>query len=337
MTALGRRAGATADRPTSSLSWVRLAGSESCIAAAELGTRVEAHLGRTVFSSPSTANVSIEGHVERRGKRFVAMLGGSGRDGTPIGTRQLDSEGADCRSLDVALILVIALMIDPDAVAAAAATAPAAPTPPPPPATREAGREIVVREIHDGPPTAASGPPPPPAPWRLDAHVDATLGLGRLPGRTPGVMLGVGFGPTPRFPLELTLGTSPSASADTGGRSVSFSLVEGGLGFCPDVPVGGRVTVGGCASVRVGRIRSVGSGFDRNEAIDRVLADVVVGARAGVTLVRPFFAVATASAVVPMARQRTTFRGADGAEVLLHERAAFGAELAIGVGVRFSP
>ena len=55
---------ATSTKRTSSLSWVRLPGAESCLAASELSTRVEAKLGRAVFVSPSVADLAIEARAE---------------------------------------------------------------------------------------------------------------------------------------------------------------------------------------------------------------------------------------------------------------------------------
>ncbi|HSO37851.1 MAG TPA: hypothetical protein VLT33_35230, partial [Labilithrix sp.] len=111
---------ARAERSTSALSWVRLPGSEACITAPELGARIEKHLGRSVLVSPSVADVSIEGRPEALGsgaaRRYRVVVGGTRRDATLIGTREMISQGSDCRALDDGLVLVIALMIDPDAL-----------------------------------------------------------------------------------------------------------------------------------------------------------------------------------------------------------------------------
>ena len=324
----------TGTTSTSALSWVRLPGAGSCIGTAELGSRVEAHLGRRVFATATTADVSIEGHVEPRGHKFTVTLGGARRDGTSLGTRELESEGPDCRTLDAGLVLVIALMIDPDAIGATpapiASPTAAAAAPGPATVTREGIHETtIVREIHHDAPAAA--------PWRVDAHLDGSLGFGRLPALAPGVLLAIEFGPWKRFPIQVTLGTSATGAVSYAERSASFLLVEGGVGMCPGLPLGRRVELGGCAAVRAGGVRSVGRGFEREQAVERGLVDVVAGPRVALTVAGPVFAIATASAVVPLVRQRTTFTGLDGAQIVLHERALLGAELIVGIGVHFSP
>lgn len=321
---------------TSALSWVRLPKTESCISAAELGTRVEAHLHRAVFVSPSTADVSIEGHVEKAsGDRFRAVVGGTKRDGTTIGSRELVSEGADCRTLDDSLVLVVALMIDPDADAKAHGDAQQAAPPPPP--QREIVHERVVvhevREVHDAPPAK-----PPHEPWLFDAYAAGTLALGRLPGAAPGIALAARVGPPHFVPFELRLGTMPSASADVGaGRTISFWELEASLGVCPTAPLGRFVEVGGCVEARLGSVRAQGTGFPQSLDAERLVFDAGLGGRALLYVARPLFVVAGVTALLPVVRQRYTATRADGTLEVLEERPAFGAEAALGLGVHFSP
>jgi uncharacterized protein YbjT (DUF2867 family) len=57
---------AASDGPrTSSLSWERLPGAESCIATQDLARAVERRLRREVFVSAARADISVEGRVER--------------------------------------------------------------------------------------------------------------------------------------------------------------------------------------------------------------------------------------------------------------------------------
>src|SRR5437762_12901629 len=95
--ASGGEAAAEATKATSSRSWVRLPGAESCISTPDLGARIEKHLGRAVLVSPSIADVSIEGRVETVGagaaRKFKVVVGGARRDGTTIGTREMTSPG----------------------------------------------------------------------------------------------------------------------------------------------------------------------------------------------------------------------------------------------------
>src|SRR5947207_14748467 len=101
----------------SSLSWVRLRGTEDCISTQALAERVEQSVGHALFGSASQADLSPEGHVERTGKpsAFVATLVVSDRRGQVLGRRVLRAPGDDCAALTASLVLVIAIAIDPRA------------------------------------------------------------------------------------------------------------------------------------------------------------------------------------------------------------------------------
>ena len=317
---------------TSALSWVRLPGTEACLSASDLSERVEKRLGRPVFVTPSAADVSIEGRAEPRTagnkKGFRMVVRGVRRDGTEIGARELDSERPDCHALDDTLTLVVALMIDPDADVAAKPAPP--PEPPPPPVVAPPPRDIVHERVivHE-----VAAPPPR---GRLDAYVAGTVGFGRLPGAAPGLALVVRLGPR-AVPFEASLGAMPAAEVRNGDRTATYSLLEGGLAACPAMALGTRVELGGCAGARVGNVHTRGSGFHADAEVDRPLVDAVVGPRLQVTLLEPVFLIVSTSAVVPFVRQRTTYTAADGSTQSLHERAALGAEVGIGLGVRFLP
>ncbi|HEX6240181.1 MAG TPA: hypothetical protein VFZ61_04790, partial [Polyangiales bacterium] len=95
------------------LHWSRAPEAESCIGPHALALRVTALTG-PVLVEPTTAELSIEGHILRLPDgQFEARLNATTRDGAQRGARSLKQAG-DCRQLDDALTLVIALMIDPD-------------------------------------------------------------------------------------------------------------------------------------------------------------------------------------------------------------------------------
>src|SRR5690242_20041849 len=119
--ALAARAQPAQAQQTSSLSWVRLPGAESCISTQALAERVEQRLGRRVFVSASQADLSLEGRVERVAAppAFVANLVVSDPLGRVLGRRVLRTAGTDCAQLEASLVLVIAIAIDPGASLAA--------------------------------------------------------------------------------------------------------------------------------------------------------------------------------------------------------------------------
>lgn len=319
---------AYAESSSSALSWVRLPGAESCIATAELGERIERHLGRSVLVSPSVADISIEGRVARQSKQFKATIGGAKRDGTPMGTRELVSTTGSCRELDDALVLAIALMIDPDALAPKPKEETEA-APAPPPVTREVIHERTV--IHEVERVPATSPP-----WILEGMIYGAASLERLPGVGLAVGGALRFGPHRLAAVEVSFGGMPSQSLDVDRRSVDFSLYEGGIAYAPSFALGSRFEAGGVVGLRAGAIHSSGSRFASNGDVDRGLADIAAGARLRFAVAGPLFLSTSATALVPLVRQETTV--VDGANVIVvHRRSAVGADFGLGVGISFSP
>ncbi|MEO8877528.1 MAG: hypothetical protein ABI461_18175, partial [Polyangiaceae bacterium] len=67
-------------------------GAESCVPTQELAREVEIRLGRPVFVSASQADVSIEGHIDRRASQnhWHATIILRDAKGATLGTRELD-------------------------------------------------------------------------------------------------------------------------------------------------------------------------------------------------------------------------------------------------------
>ncbi len=321
---------------TSALSWVRLPGAESCIAAPELGTRVEARLGRSAFVSPSAADLSIEGRIERKGARFHAVVSGTRRDGTAIGTREL--EGADCRSLDDGLVLVLALMIDPDA-----SLTPPPPAPKEPPPTEVVRERIIIREVHEVRETPApEKTAPAPSPWGLDGFAEGGLALGRVPGAAPALGAGLTLVPPHFVPLELALGLVPDGSLEDRGRTVRFWSIDGQVRVCPAVVLRPRprpfaLEASACLGLRVGTLTAKGTGFDVNLDGSRGLVDAAAAVRLRATVVGPLFAFASLGLGAPLVRQRIVATGAGGVTETLYERPPVGFDASLGIGVHFFP
>jgi hypothetical protein len=109
--------GSASAQSRTALSWVREPGAEGCIAATELGQRVEQIVGPVLASAPE-GQVSIEGRIARDGAGYVAHVLVSDRSGAILGRREVRSQASDCRALDDQLAFVIAVAIDPDAALA---------------------------------------------------------------------------------------------------------------------------------------------------------------------------------------------------------------------------
>ncbi|MBS2015911.1 MAG: hypothetical protein JST00_23690 [Deltaproteobacteria bacterium] len=315
----------SAGRRTSSLAWARLEGAEACIATSALAQSVEARLGRKVFVSASDADITIEGTIGRAPKGapgFRAQLRVTAKDGSVLGTRDVETRSSSCDAIDEKLSLVVSVLVDPDAAGAP----PPEPPPPPPPTIIERERVIVV---HD----AREPPPKPREPWRFEL----TLALMGTVGLQPDV--GVAFAPS----VVLTppgfwgiragggLAASTSARAEEG-ATADASFAHGSLALCPFASRGGRLEALACAGAVVGALRARGIGFDTSATTSSVVAGPVVTGRVSVALLGPLVASLALELVVPIAHAEIGYRTAAGGNALFRT-APVGAMAELGLGV----
>jgi hypothetical protein len=102
-----------APRRGARLIWARGMGADGCVGAMGLEEDVKARLGYDPFGLPS--ELSVEGTVVRAARGFRAELVTWDAAGRLVGTRQLASREADCRSLGEAVAVAITVAIDPEA------------------------------------------------------------------------------------------------------------------------------------------------------------------------------------------------------------------------------
>jgi len=238
---------------TSSLSWTRLEGAESCIGARELALAVERLLGRAVFVSTAKAELSVEGRVEARdGGAWHAVIVVADEQGQVLGTRELDSAEPDCRSLDDPVALAIALMIDPDA--ALAPTPPASGPPAPPP-------EVIVREkpvYVPVPVERPDEPAKPPAdeedPWRWAVRAGPVFGAGVMPGLGLGLTASATVEPPWFLPVEggAILFFEREAESDGLRGAIDLMLAQGAV--CPATLRGYGLVFSTCVEVQLGAL-----------------------------------------------------------------------------------
>ena len=275
---------------TSSLSWVRLPGADSCVATQDLAKDVEGLLGRSVFVSASHADVSVEGRIEpkpRGGFRAAIVI----RDdqGALLGTREIEGEGA-CGPMREQLALVIAVMIDPDAIGR--------PSPPPSPVPPPTPTPTPTPPL--APPVPAREPPTRPKPrWHLDAGASLAGEAGLLPHATLGARADALLTPPRWIPLEGYGVLWPYDDASKGAANGSFTLALVGGGLCPLHFLSERVLLYGCASGILGLVWSSGNGSPNGAS--PVLAAEVEG-RLGFHVGGPFVARVGIAAVIPILR-----------------------------------
>jgi len=275
------RAQAEAKR-AAALNWVRATGSEACIDAPTLARRVEERLGRSVFPAPAQASLIVEGSVAPTEQGFAATLRIFDQEGKSLGSRELSSAGTDCKELSETVVLVLAVMVDPDGALAAIPKS-ADPPKPTPPAPR----------------------PPPKAPAKPKADVRprdisgfARIELGTLPEPALGAGLAamVSFSPLLTFRIE---GVGFFERTRTLGgiddRGARFWQVYGGAQYCPLFLKRLRFGFLSCVGPTVGAVHSRSFGLDprENDQTD-LTVNAVAQLRVDAKIVGPIHAVAAA-------------------------------------------
>jgi len=319
---------------TSALSWVRLAGADRCIAAPALAAAVEARLGRRVFVPPSDAEIAVEATVAYRAdaKRFRATFKVTDRDGTVLGTREVDEAVASCSELDDRFAFVLSMLIDPEA-----ALAPAPPAPPASPALARAPAPATAPPADDAPRDAPPSPPPPspePArPWRWLVGAEFGGAAGLVPD--VGWVLGGSVLVTPpRWPGLRAKAASflPTSRRIEGVALAEIGLVTGELGVCPldarRAPFG--VTL--CLSGVLGQLSARGQGFPDSRGYSTTVGGVALDAVAELAFT-PWLALTLSPALlVPLSRARLAYDDAAGVRQTIFEVAPVGGSVALGLG-----
>ncbi|MDH5671832.1 MAG: hypothetical protein OEZ06_06755 [Myxococcales bacterium] len=298
--ALSQGQAALAQPPrTSSLSWVRLPGAESCISTQQLAALVERRIGRRAFVSASQADISLEGRVERKDARWQVTLVLSNRHGTILGERRLQAEGDDCSVLEASLVLVIAIAIDPgatlpavrgpgDALSAEAETMlsqldlPEADdeellaqlTVADPDASGAAddseaeSRSEATRERREppGPQTAPAGAATGARAGAFRFSLGAELGLGALPSVAGGARLRLGYFGAKTLAPELRGSLTLQQSQDVGEGRILTRLWSLGAALCPRLlgEHGGH-HVQLCGAAVVTALEAAGRNFAQND------------------------------------------------------------------------
>ena len=234
-------------------------------------------------------------------------------------------EAATCQGLANATALIVALMIDPDAVAARSGQTPVEVPPPPPPAP------AAPMPVPAG---AASSAPSVPATSVL-AGAAAAGNAGVLPSADVGASVSVGVA-RPHWRIEARAAYGPRwAQSDTltdpPGAYGRFSFLAGTLAGCRTFTQP-RFELGSCASVELGAVR--GQGFGATQTTSHTSPWFGVGAggfaaiRANAWLYFPMHA----DAVLPLWRPHYVFQNVP---TPIFQSWSVGLRLTMGVELRF--
>lgn len=313
------------------LEWSRAPGAEGCIDAAGIVEAVERALGAPAFSAGELGRTIEVAITPRAAAGFDARIAVRGADGEALGARRLRSNEADCRQLDRALTLFLAVLIDPTSALAGGTSDPPPPTaevPPPAPA----------------PPHAPPEPPaePSPEPERADAGpaleplgalgVEGVWGL--LPGVAFGPRIAVGLSLDRWFALEASAVVFPeSAAPDVSGGSAVLRAAGGALTVCAGGEPSGWLRLDACAHTRILALIAEGSGFPLNDPAV-VRPEVAPGFELRAALRGPLFGRLTVGLWVPLVRDDFYVELPDGARRSVHRAfpVAGAVSLEIGLG-----
>jgi len=309
---------------TSSLSWVRMQGAESCISTQALARAVEARLHRSVFVSAARADLSVEGSVEpiNAPQGWHAAVRVRDEHGALLGERDISTQGSSCVDLSEPLALVIALMIDPDADLSTEPENPPEPPPPPPTTRVEVRREKVYVPVPVQPEQA-------PPPWRFEGGVGVVSGRGHLP--FPSVGAGAGALLQPRGFLTIEAHGSVWRAAQLDNSDADIRRWDGGLTLCPlaDTTIMGGYAL--CAGGQAALLSAHGVKGDANTG-SYVVPEFVVLGRGSLVILDPFVLRFGVSVFVPL--RRPSFYGDTSSESVFRSY-WIGTVADFGLGLRF--
>ena len=348
-----------ASERSAALNWVRLSGAEACIGAAELAERVEQRLERSVFVVDSAARLSVDGAVQPSVTGFTVQLALSDRAGRVLGRRAIQSSAADCRQLDEAIVLVIALTLSPDRglfpkggivldgtterllqelfrdepaelhvdeLQARPASEPTALGPVPP---------IVTRAARDHAPQPVAGA----ARTQVNASIAGVVALGQLPGLAPGIEFALTVVPVDFWALQLTAAYLPKqtrrAVALSSGAT-SFDSSQAAVALCPWRTDQALLRMQLCAGLGLSLLRVVARGYAEDSG--RRL-DPIPSGQAQFDLQLKLWGRALlqlgAGLAVPFIQYSYAYQDLDGQPKPLFRVAQASARLGIGLGVEF--
>lgn len=234
--------------------WVRGDEAGGCPDQRSIEAGVISRIGRDPFVEDG--RLSIEGAVEHSGAVWRADIRVRDQHGALVGRRALDTEAPDCGPLAEAVVLAVALVIDPNAATRTPRPAGAAPPP-------------VVPVPSQPPPVSAPCPVAPPCPiaapcpacpkaehrrdsTEVSTRIVGTVGILPRAAFGPGLFGGYGTGP-----LELTASLWWLPEVSTSDGRFAFGFVAGSAGGCYRVPLGTGAALGACGNLDLGSMHAV--------------------------------------------------------------------------------
>jgi hypothetical protein len=234
----------------------------------------------------------------------------------------------------------VALALDPDA-RAPEPTNTADPTTSPNAASEEPAPAATVNASPSPAPVARIESPTPPREQAKPAARARTLGWSAglsaeiLGLAAPGPVLGggvfVGLHPSPSVALRLSVHRTLASSVTVEGTSTSMTWTTGRVDACFELFRAGRLGLGPCALVELGRLSAEGGGVDKTESPSRLWGAGGAAGRAELVLVDALRLELAAGALVPFERTEFTYRPA----LLAYRAPAVGIATSLSAAVRW--
>lgn len=361
---LGLAANGRADAPrAAALSWVRAPGAEACPSGPAIAAEVERVLAGRPLVAMAQADIVVEGRVALAGDTIETTLTLVSRTGAVLGTRRLTSAGPGCDAVTGEAGLVIALMIDPDAVLRPAApTAGAAPaataatpsvgppsTPEATPVPADAGPLLSAGAAPAVPPgplrgLGAGSPPgglvaplcPPasaPAPWRTQLSLGPVISAGALPLPGLGVRVRAVITPPGVFPFELSGEIFAPVRAERDGAGVEVFFAQARLRACPLAREVGPWGLAACGGLDLGGLRGGGFGFAVERSAELFVPAAALAGRVQLRLGSVLRLSLGADLAVPFVRARFLTDAPDGQRRELFVTSPLSGSADLGLGL----
>lgn len=261
-TALAENASSSAE-----LAWQTPADS-SCSTREQIESRVAALTSQRLAPAEAKQRLPrIQVELQREDSTWRAQVRAFDAGGRALGARELLGKSPDCRSLDVALALVIATLVDALPAAAPATSSPGA-----------AAAESGVVAVAAGGGRRGEG---------VGVAFGARLGAGLIPNLVFGLNLGVEI---PVLGASIVIdGTAylPDDDVDARGRGARLWPWHAGVGFCPRL-VRGTIGFQVCGQVQLGAIHARGLGLDSSSMRQRLLVIAGLEPKLGLSLADGF-------------------------------------------------
>jgi hypothetical protein len=335
------------------LHWTRAPGAEQCIGPTELAQRIEARLGRAVFEPAGTAEFALEGHIQPlTDGGFTVLLALNDAAGQQLGVRELSSLTRECRSLDDAITLVIAVTLYPERGLAGAGIALPEDvasllgqaldrlehtTPATPPATKTSASARPLPPIRplprrDGLPSRSSDPA---ASWRFSLRGAGAGVLGTTPNAVLGAHVSIGLVPPhmPAFEASAAFASEDHTAISGDGTNGLLFVATSRYALAACTRWDGQATfeTSGCAGVEA-LLTQARSERLRLDGEATVLAPApFVSARGALWLGEGFALELAAHAGVPLNRAQLQFRSNTGNVWDAYQVSALYAEATLGL------